>query len=337
MDAKKIDYFERRLGDKLDKLKDYVNGNGFVLFFLAKKLAGKGTYTKVLQELTNGKIEHISIGDLVREAEAKAKDSKKRQEFIEELKNYYKGDLQLEEVADLYANQNVENKLLPTDTITALIEMSAMKEHFGKPMVIDGFPRGMDQVSLSLEMQKNFIEKNIPAAFVEIDCPDDVLAQRWIYRRSCPECSTPRNIKLLLTKDIEYDKETGEFHLICDNASCEGKRVRMIQKQADDQGPDALKEKQQLMVEIMKAVREKAGGNHIVIHNSVPVDEATEEMLKEDFTDEAELSWDEEKQEVVRKFGPMRATDDQGREVYSRWPEAVVVELVEKLVSWLKI
>jgi adenylate kinase family enzyme len=335
MDQQKLDYFKRRLGDKLNQFINYTQQCGFVLFFLAKKQAGKGTYIKILQELTNGRIIQISIGDLVREAEAKAKDSAKRKELIQELKKYYQGELDLEAVADLLVNQSVENKLLPTDVITALITMSALEKNLGQPIIIDGFPRGKDQVLVALQMQKDFLEKNIPAGFVAIDCPDEVLARRYIYRRSCPVCSTPRNIKLLLTKEIEYDENTGEFYLICDNMTCEGKHIRMRQKQADDLGPDALKEKQKLMVEIMQEIQAKAGDNYLIVHNTVPINEATPEMLKEDFTEEADLSWNEKEQEVARNFKPIQVADDQGREAYSRWPEAVVVEMVEKLVEWL--
>jgi len=333
MDTKKQDYFKRKLGNKLDKFIEQVDQGEFVLFFLAKKQAGKGTYSKLLQDLSKNKIVHISIGDLVREAERRAKDPEDRKELVADLKDFYKGGEDLEKVADTFANQSVESKLLPTEMIMALIE-NAVKDNQGRPVIIDGFPRALDQVALSLQMREDFEKKGLPAAFVEIDCPDEVLEQRYIHRRSCPACQTPRNIKLLLTEDIEYDKEKDEFHLICDHPTCSGKQVKMVQKQGDDQGIEAIAEKQKIVTEIMKEIKEKSGDSHITVYNSVPIVQVTEEDM-EDFTDEAELRWDPEQEHVVRTFKPMKVKNDQGEEAYSRWPEAVVVEMVDKLTGWL--
>lgn len=333
MDAKKQDYFKRKLGVKLDQFVKQVDKGEFVLFFLAKKQAGKGTYSKLLLDISNNKIVHISVGDLVRDAEARANNPEKRKELLEDLKTYYKGEDKIEDVADMFANQQKDPKLKSTEAIMALIE-KAVKDNQGRPVIVDGFPRALDQVALSIKMREDFEKAGTPAAFVEIDCPDEVLAQRYIHRRSCPTCQTPRNIKLLLTEDVEYDKDNDEFHLICDNPTCKGKGIRMEQKQGDNLGPEAIRERQKDTVEIMDKVRDEAGDAHITVHNSVPIVEATEEDM-EDFTEEADLRWDPEKEQVVRIFKPMKVSDDKKREAYSRWPEAVVVEMVDKLTKWL--
>ncbi|MCL5795087.1 MAG: nucleoside monophosphate kinase [Patescibacteria group bacterium] len=223
--------------------------------------------------------------------------------------------------------------LLPTEVVMALIE-KAVKDNQGKSVIIDGFPRSKEQVAMALRMQKDFEAKKVPSVFVEINCPEEILIRRYIDRRVCPICQTPRNIKLLLTKEIEFDEKSGEFHLICERPEC--KRARFIQKQGDQDGIGKVKERQKKVQEMIDEIKKQTPHLHIAVHNAVALEEAHKHDMA-DFTEEAELFWDKDKKEVVKKFKPMVAIDEHGRKVHSRWPEPVVVEMVDKLVTWLDL
>lgn len=324
-------FFTKRVGGKLEKLRHYFSANNLVIFFLAKKQAGKGTYAKILGDLTGGKTVHLSIGDLVREADKEARNPEGKRKLIADLKKYYQGKGKIEEIVEVFINQAESAGLLPTEAVMALIER-AIKRDQDKSIIIDGFPRSKEQVALAMQMQQDFEKKGLPSVFIEINCPEEVLIRRYVDRRVCPVCQTPRNIKLLLTKEVEYDEKNGEFHLVCDRPEC--KRARMVMKQGDKDGIDRVRERQREVQEMIDHIKVKAPHLHIAVHNTVPLEEAHKHEMT-DFTEEAELIWDPEKKEVVRKFKPMIATDDEGRKAYSRWPEPVVVDMIDRLAGWL--
>lgn len=326
------DFFNKRTPQNLAKLKKHLAEKNFVLFFLAKKQAGKGTYAKILSDVTDEKIVHISVGDLVREAEKQAQDPQKKDQLIEDLKKYYKGPSSVEKVIDEFIHQAESTNLLPTEAIMALIEKKVV-EYQGKSVIIDGFPRSKEQVALATQMQKDFESRGTPSAFVEINCPEEVLLRRYIDRRICPVCQTPKNIKLLLTKEIDYDQISGEFHLVCERPECQ--RAHYIQKQGDQDGIEKVKANQKKVQEMIDKIKKENPHLHVVVHNSIPLDKAHKHE-KSDFTEEANLIWDPEKKEVIRNFKPMIVKDDQGRDAYSRWPEPVVVDLVDRLAEWLE-
>lgn len=326
------EFFQKRVGKKLKSLRDYLGKKEFVAFFLAKKQAGKGTYSKILTELMGDRIVHVAVGDLVRDAEKKVKNKKDRTKFVKNLIKFYKGKETLDKICEEFVNQSKSTKLLPTEMVMALVEQ-AVSNLKGKAVIIDGFPRSVAQVAMATKMQEDFEVRGLPSLFVEVNCPEEVLQARNVHRRICPICQEPKNIKLLLTDKIEYDEKNNEFHLICNRPECKG--AKMASKQWADAGMKKLKHLQLEMDEILKEVREKKPHAHIVIHNSIPVNEAKESHNMTDFTEEAELSWDPTRKEVIKKFMPMIIKDDQGRDAYSRWPEPVVVELIDKLTEWL--
>lgn len=326
------EFFQKRIGKKLKSLRDYLGQKEFVAFFLAKKQAGKGTYAKILTDLTSDKIVHVAVGDLVRDAEKQVKDEKARPEFIKNLNKYYKGKRGLDEVAEEFANQAKSLQLLPTDVVMALVEQ-AIEKNRGKGIILDGFPRSVEQVAVAAKMQADFEARGLPSLFVEVNCPKEVLKARNVHRRACPICQEPKNIKGLLTDKIEYDEKTGDFHLICNRPECQG--ARMIAKQGDVEGMKKREFLQRQVDEVVGEIKTKMPHAHITIHNSVPVDEAKKSHDMTDFTEEAELFWDPAKREVVKKFKMMIIKDDKGRKSYSRWPEPVVVELIDKLTDWL--
>ncbi|MCK5460213.1 hypothetical protein KAI52_03795, partial [Candidatus Parcubacteria bacterium] len=45
------EYFQKKAGKEIEKLKKYFNNNTFIVYFLGKKNSGKGTYTKLMMEI----------------------------------------------------------------------------------------------------------------------------------------------------------------------------------------------------------------------------------------------------------------------------------------------
>ncbi len=330
------EFYEERVGEHFAKLREHIDDTGFVLFFLAKKSAGKGTYSKILQNITDGKIMHLSVGDLVRASEKRALDPEQREEFVNELREFYKGSDDIDDVVDKFIKEASDlSALLPTEMVMALIE-KAVKDNQGKALVIDGFPRSLDQVEIAMRMQDDFEKKGLPSAFVELDCPDDVLVQRQLHRVVCPECQTPRNVKVLLTEQIEYDEDSGEYHLICDNKECDNVRMKKKYANVTADDIDKIKAVQDQVKELIHHVREKAAHCHIKVSNHVHVDDAGNHD-PDDFTLEASFDWDPESKKVIKNFKPWIIKDDEGREAYSRWPDPVVAELVKALSEWLDL
>ncbi len=329
-DVKKL--FRERLGEKFEKFVKFSGEKNFVAFFLAKKNAGKGTYSHILMDLTDGKIEHISVGDLYRDAVRMSEDHEGKKELEQIFANYYHGKETPHALISMLQGHEFK-KSLPTDLVLSLLE-NAIAQKEGKSVIVDGFPRTLDQVEIAMQMKNDFEAKGRPALFVEINCPDSVLTERTAHRRTCPKCGEPRNVKLLLTEQVEYDESTGEFYLICDKASCGG--ARMVAKQGDDKGASEVQERNKIMVELMKEVRDKAKEHHLVVRNAVPVEEAHRNGHDmDDFTTAAELSYNKGSKKVERKHSHWKIQDDEGKESYSRWPEAVVVEMIEKLSEWI--
>ena len=71
-------YFEAKAGADIKKLRRYLEHNSFIAYLLGKKNSGKGTYAKMFAEIVAPeKIQHFSIGDIIREVDKELKDKKK--------------------------------------------------------------------------------------------------------------------------------------------------------------------------------------------------------------------------------------------------------------------
>ena len=68
-------YFEAKVGKEIGKLREFLKDNTFIAYLLGKKNSGKGTYSKILIELISPeRIEHFSIGDMVRNVDEELAD-----------------------------------------------------------------------------------------------------------------------------------------------------------------------------------------------------------------------------------------------------------------------
>jgi len=338
--AQRHEYFEYKAGDEIKRLKEYLKNNTFIVYLLGKKSSGKGTYSKMLKEIVApDKIEHLSVGDLIRSFDEVLKDPVRKQELTEFLQKKYRGPTSLEDLIKAMEKRSTKT-LLPSELILALTEREITR--LGKKAIfIDGFPRDIDQVSYSLFF-KNLIDyREDPDIFVLIDVPTDVIDERVKYRVVCPLCQTSRNLKLLPTKSVEYDKEKNEFYLICDNPNCSsakaGKGARMITKEGDELGINPIRERLEKDGSLMKQVYKMHGISKIFLRNSIPLSKVKESFNTYEITPEYSYFFDEKNKKVEIKEKPWEVADDEGVVSNSLMPPPVVVSLIKQLVKVLGI
>ncbi len=327
------DYFFLKAGDEIEEIRKFLEESAFIVYLLGKKSAGKGTYSKMLAEVIDPeKIDHFSIGDMIRGVDKELKDEKKREELVEFLKKNYRGWHSLEEVMSILEGRST-TKLLPTDFILTLIKREIAKRG-RKVIFIDGFPRNMDQISYSLFFRDLIGYRDDDDFFVLIDVPEKVIDERAKWRRVCPECNTSRNLKLLPTSKIGYDNEKEEFYLICDNPDCN--EVRMVAKEGDEAGIAPIKERLEMDEKLIKQAFSLHGIPKILLRNSVPINEAEKYVSDYEITPEYKYEWNEEKKEVEVKEVPWVVEDDNGVESYSLMAPPVVVSFIKQLADILR-
>lgn len=332
--SQRQEYFEYKAGDEIKKLREYLQHNTFIVYLLGKKNTGKGTYSKMFKEVVApDKIEHVSVGDLMRSFDEVLKDPVKKQELVSFLQKKYRGPMPLENVVRAMEERSTK-VLLPSELILALVEKEITR--LGKKAImIDGFPRDVDQVSYSLFF-KNLIDyRNDPDIFVLIDVPANVIDERIKYRLICPLCQTSRNLKLLATKKVEYDAALNTFYLLCDNPSCSG--PRMVTKEGDELGIEPIKARLEKDGLLMEQVYNMHGISKVLLRNAVPLDNVKENYDDYEITPEYVYSFNERNNKVEVKEKPWEVKDDEGAVSNSLMPSPVVVSLIKQLVKTLGI
>lgn len=328
------EYFEAKAGKDIEKLKEYLKRNTFIAYFLGKKNAGKGTYSKMFAEIVGGdRLSHFSIGDMVRELDGVMQNPQKKQELVAFLEKNYRGFIPLPEVIKVLENRSTQS-LLPTELILALIK-EEIAEREKKAIFIDGFPRNLDQISYALFFRDLIGYRDDPDFFILIDVPTSVIDERIKWRRVCPVCQTSRNLKLLLTSKIGYHEKSKEFYLMCDNPTCEGKDARMLPKEGDELGTAPIKERLEMDEKLMEQAFSLYGIPKILLRNTVPVRFANEYVDEYEITPEYVCTWDEKGKRVEVKEKPWIVKDDKGVPSYSLLPQAVVVSLIKQMAEVL--
>lgn len=328
--AGRKEYFQAKAGLEIAKIKDYLDKGGtFVAYLLGKKNSGKGTYSKLFAEaIQTDRVAHISIGDLVRSVNEEAKDPSKKKELITWLEKNYRGYGDPEEGINILLSRDV-SKLLPTELILALTKREIAK-HPRKAIFLDGFPRQLDQISYSLYFRDLIDYRQDPDFFVLIDVSASIIDERIKYRRICPACKTPRNLKLLRTSKVQFNKNKKEYELICDNPECTGGNPVMVQKEGDNLGIEAIRDR----IEADDTLVEKAFGLYgipkVLLRNSVPLD-----MVK-DMVDDYELTpeyvYEEQGDGTVKVTEkPWTIIDDRGLVSNSLMPAPVALSLIKQM------
>jgi Adenylate kinase (EC 2.7.4.3) len=136
-----------------------------ILVFLGPPGAGKGTQAKLLSQRME--FLHISTGDLLREAvKNQTPLGKKAKEYMD------------------------RGELVPDELIVQLIEEAMPK---GGNVILDGFPRTVNQALALEEMLKGKGEKISKVLF--FDVPDEVIIDRLSGRRVCSKCGAVYHVK----------------------------------------------------------------------------------------------------------------------------------------------
>jgi len=327
-------YFDLKAGPEIEKIRDYLQkGNTFVGFLLGPKNSGKGTYTKLFMEAVGGdRVAHISVGDIVRSAQKAGRDESQKKELVKFLQTRYRGFMKVEEIIASVVDWNIST-LLETEGILALVEWEVSR--LGrKAIFIDGFPRNIDQISLSLYFRALMGYRDDPDFFVYINVPESVIDERIKYRVICPHCQSPRNLKLLRTKEVGFDQEKKEFYLICDSPNCQGfGTARMVGKAGDSLGIEAMRDRIEMDKKVIKRLLDIQGVPKVYLRNSIPVTKA------KDFVDDYEITpgyrYELEGDKVKVIEDPWTIKDDAGEDSYSLLPAAVAVGLIKQTAQVL--
>lgn len=123
--------------------------------------AGKGTQSEFLIE-DYGML-HISTGDLLRDA----------------VKRQTEAGLKAKSYMDA-------GNLVPDDVILGIMKDKFENSDISNGLILDGFPRNVDQANALDEMLNNLGNKIDKA--ILIDTPNDIIIQRICSRRTCKDC-----------------------------------------------------------------------------------------------------------------------------------------------------
>ena len=324
------EYFMAKAGKEIGELREFLQEHTFIAYLLGKKSSGKGTYSKMFARLINPeRVAHFSIGDMIRNVDQEMADDKKREELFQFLRENYRGRISIEDIIESLEKRSTK-VLLPTELILTLAKREIEKME-KKTLFIDGFPRNLGQVDFSLFFRDLIGYRTDPDVFVLIDVPENVINERIQWRRICPVCNTSRNLKLLPTSKVGYDKEKEEFYLICDNPQCEG--ARMVLKEGDELGIEPIKERLKTDEQLIKEALGLHGIPKVLLRNSVPVEKAEKYVDDYEITPEYYYERDEETGEIKIKEKPWVVEDDDGIPSYSLMPPPVVVALIKQLTE----
>ncbi len=326
------DYFDLKMGAELKLIKKYLDeGKTFVAFLLGKKNSGKGTYSKLFMEAVGASnVGHLSVGDIVRDAHHLVETPEGQKELVEFIKNNYRGFHSPEETIDLILGRS-QSKLVSSELILTLIKYEISKRP-KQAIFIDGFPRAMDQVSYALFLKEIIGYREDPDFLVFISLPNTVINERIKYRVICPLCKTPRNLKLMATKDAGYDEATKEFYLKCDNPVCAG--ARMVPKEGDNLGIDPIRERLEMDDKIMQQLLGLHGIPKIYLRNAIPVEEGEASVNDYEITPGYDYEMGEGGKVIVKE-SRWTIKDDAGVDSYSLLPPPIVVSLVKQMVKVL--
>lgn len=160
------------------------------IIFLGAPGAGKGTQAEVVSEKLA--IPTISTGNIIREALATGTEmGKKAKEYIE------------------------SGNLVPDDVVIGIIKERLAKDDCNNGFILDGFPRTIPQAE-ALDSMGVQIDQ-----VIEIEVPDEVIAERMAGRRVCLTCGASYHLV------YKKPKQDG----VCDN--CGNQLVQRKDDHAD--------------------------------------------------------------------------------------------------------
>jgi adenylate kinase len=138
------------------------------LLFVGAPAVGKGTQAKKLAQALG--VPHISTGDILRDT------AKQNTDLGQKVKKFI----------DL-------GSLVPDEVMMNIIEERFRKGDTKAGYILDGFPRTTAQ-AMGLDMLLARLGQSIDKVLL-FECPDSVIMERIIERRSCPKDGTPYHLR----------------------------------------------------------------------------------------------------------------------------------------------
>jgi adenylate kinase family enzyme len=325
-------YFHAKLGTKIDAVKEYIdNGGTFVGYMLAKKQAGKGTYSKMIEEILDPeRFSHLSVGDLVRDAHANLEDLSLKKTFTDNIIKHYRGVMPVSDALDSIVNRSQDKVSVPTEMVLALLKMEIDK--LGrKALFIDGLPRTYDQVSYSLYFRQLINYRDDPDFFILIDVPEAIIDGRMKNRVVCPVCHTSKSLLINPTKIIKYDKDLQQIYFICDNPHCAGyEQARYVSKEGDLAGIESIRARLEDDQKLMDLALNLEGIPKVLIRSDVPVSMAKDYL--EDYEIQESYKFEVDAQGNVEKHTkPWEFKNDSGVPSYTYYAATYVLNLFNQI------
>jgi adenylate kinase family enzyme len=326
----RLKYFHTKLGTKIEDLKSYLDSNSFISYMLAKKLAGKGTYAKMVADVLGPtRIAHISVGDVIRKIHVQLDDPTALQELRSYLEKNYRGFLSIDDALETLKNRTQDKVSIPTDFLLCLLknEITLMGK---KALFIDGLPRNLDQITASLYFRDLVNYRDDPDLFILIDTPNEILNARMKNRRVCPYCQTSRNLLFTPSQFVKYDKLADDYYFVCDNTLCSGYGVaRYIAKEGDLDGISSIEERLQADADLMAVAVTLQGIPKIMLRSTYPVAIAKEYL--EDYEIQPKLVYSVQGDKVALSKENWVFKDENGEECYTIYAATYVVNLLTSL------
>jgi adenylate kinase len=123
---------------------------------------GKGTQAKLLKEAFD--LVHISVGDI----------------FRWHIQSHTKLGARIKRIM-------AEGQLVPDDIVEEVVKQRLDQHDWNYGFILDGFPRNSRQAAF-------FLESYDIDAVLLIEVPDDVVLERILNRRLCPNCGLDYNL-----------------------------------------------------------------------------------------------------------------------------------------------
>ncbi|MBQ3132719.1 MAG: adenylate kinase [Clostridia bacterium] len=204
------------------------------LIFLGAPGAGKGTQAEKVSEYLN--IPTISTGNIIREA----------------LKN----GTEMGQKAKSYMDAGT---LVPDEVVIGIIRERLAEPDCENGFILDGFPRTIPQAE-ALDRMGIVIDR-----IIDIEVPDDTIAQRVSGRRVCAACGSSYHV------DFKKPQVEG----VCDR--CQGTLVQ----RKDDQ-PETVKERLAVYHEQTEPLKEyyAKSGKLVIVEGQERVEDTTALTLK---------------------------------------------------------
>lgn len=328
-------YFNDKMGEKIEELKAFLDNNTFVAFLVAKKSAGKGTYSKLFQEIIGSdRVSLISVGDVVRNTHRLVhEDAEAERGLLSYLEENYRSVMPLDRAYKAFIDKD-QSTLIPTEFILALLKREI--DSIGKKAVfIDGFPRSFDQVSYSLYLRDLINYRDDPDFFVLIDVPETVIDERIKSRVICPICHSSRSLKLFPTRFVRYDVGVGEYYLVCDNKECGGyDKQRLLAKEGDSAGRESIRERLDIDGKLIEYTSQIYGVPKVLIRNTIPIDRSCN--LIEDYEITPMYSYEGTEERAIEvKESPWIIKDDSGVDSVSLLAAPAVLSMIDQIHSIL--